>query len=114
MYSNGIPDRYYEGPRGALWAEYKFAPRLPESLDLVHGKSGPKLSAMQARWLRRAVSNGVRACVVLGWPDGGVVLYGSSWEYPLPKEWLHNKRLARRQIAAEIARAVTGDPDEAK
>ena len=106
MYSNGVPDRYYEGRGGALWAEYKYAPKLPKALDLVHGTSTPKLSALQARWLRRAAGNGVAVCVILGWPDGGIVLCESNWDQVLLAEWLQDNRLTRREIAAEIARIV--------
>lgn len=114
-FSNGTPDRYYEGRGGALWAEYKYAPKLPKQLDLVRGTSSPKLSAMQAAWLRRADWNGVAVCVVLGWPEGGVILPGTEWNYLLPADWLREKKLTKREIAAEIARIV-GEPvtDETK
>ena len=105
-FSNGTPDRYYEGRGGVLWAEYKYAPKLPKVLDLVHGASTPKLSALQARWLRRAAGNGVAVCVVLGWPEGGAILYDNTWERPLPAEWLRQKMLTKREIAVEIARIV--------
>lgn len=105
-FSNGTPDRYYEGRGGALWAEYKYAPKLPKVLDLVHGASTPKLSALQARWLRRAAGNGVAVCVVLGWPEGGVILPGTEWSYLLPADRLRQKMLTRREIAVEIARLV--------
>lgn len=105
-FSNGTPDRYYEGRGGVLWAEYKYAPKLPKVLDLVHGASTPKLSALQARWLRRATGNGVAVCVVLGWPEGGVILPGTEWSYLLPADRLREKMLTRREIAVEIARLV--------
>ena len=105
-FSNGTPDRYYEGRGGVLWAEYKYAPKLPKVLDLVHGASTPKLSALQARWLRRAAGNGVAVCVVLGWPEGGIVLSGLDWDQVLLAEWLQDHRLTRREIAAKIARQL--------
>jgi hypothetical protein len=105
-FSNGTPDRYYEGRGGVLWAEYKYAPKLPKVLDLVHGTSTPKLSALQARWLRRAAGNGVAVCVVLGWPEGGVILPGTEWSYLLPADRLREKMLTKREIAVEIARLV--------
>jgi len=48
----------------------------------------------------------VAVCVILGWPEGGAILYDNTWERPLPAEWLRQKMLTKREIAVEIARLV--------
>lgn len=109
LYSNGTPDRYYEGPGGVLWAEYKYAPQLPGVVDLVNGRSGPKLSALQALWLKRAEENGVRAFVLLGWGrECGVLLARFQWVYPIPKEDLFGLAMTRRELASTIAKLTLG------
>lgn len=109
LYSNGTPDRYYEGPGGVLWAEYKYAPQLPGVVDLVNGRSGPKLSALQALWLKRANANRVPAVVILGWGrEHGVLMLQFEWGGPLSKELLLRRASTRRELASTIAKLTLG------
>ena len=60
---DGTPDFYYEGPMKALWVEWKYtrakAPRSP-----------PKVTDLQASWLRRAHNNAVKVAVIEGLGNG--------------------------------------------
>jgi len=73
-YRRGVPDYYYEGDRGSLWAEHKWwigipsRPLQPEAI--CSSKSWP----LQLRWLRRAVTNGRNAVVLIGVPSGCYLL----------------------------------------
>lgn len=78
IFHNGTPDRYYEGPDGILWVEYKWRkskPRKPLT---------PALTALQRRWLNRAYGNGVEVAVIVGCPDGGYILTHGEWDNPIP------------------------------
>ena len=78
--TNGTPDMYYEGDRSILWVEYKWINKMPESIDLRHRKTSPKLSKLQQRWLRRATANHVRTAVILGSPEGAVIMLDDYWD----------------------------------
>lgn len=82
-YRRGTPDRYYEGPGGALWVEYKYIDPLPSTLK--------SLSAHQQRWLRRAYEHGVRVAVIVGTKNGGLWLPGLQWQEPLEHKELKTK-----------------------
>jgi hypothetical protein len=67
-FSQGTPDTYYEGPKGALWVEWKFLRQIPvRKVDI-----SKLLSPSQLRWLERAHRNGVQCAVIVGHADGGV------------------------------------------
>jgi len=83
-YRGGTPDMYYEGDRAALWVEYKWYPKTPDTINLCDTKSKPCLSYLQQQWLRRSHANGRRVAVVVGTPDGGIILPGLSWSVPQP------------------------------
>lgn len=70
-FRGGIPDFYYEGIfPGILWAEHKFwktVPRIitPESI----------VSPLQWRWIQRAHNNNVPIVTIVGYKEGGLVIY---------------------------------------
>lgn len=99
MYANGTPDRYYEGPAGVLWAEYKYVAKLPGVLDM-----SKKLSALQTYWLDRAERNGVSVCVILGWGSTyGAVFVSGAWHKTYENNTLLFSALTRPQLAGFIA-----------
>jgi hypothetical protein len=84
---NGTLDRYYDGPNGDLWIEYKQLDHMPKD-GIVRpaprscAKSQPKgcLSAMQMRWFARRCRNGGNAWVVVGLPDGRALRFATILE----------------------------------
>ena len=68
-FRRGMPDVYYEGDAGILWAEYKWLPT-------VRNRFTPGLSELQRQWLIRAHRNGHTVAVIVGCPEGGVFLPG--------------------------------------
>lgn len=65
--SNGVPDVYYDGPRGDLWVEYKQVQSVPRS-GIVIGA----YTALQHKWLDRRHANGRNAVGIVGIPGGRV------------------------------------------
>jgi hypothetical protein len=100
-YRGGTPDRYFEGSRGHLWAEYKFITRIPKLVDPLK-----LLSPLQAMWLERAYKNNQPVAVIVGCPEGGVILPGVSWREPLEREAFRLLMQPKPQIAEWITRAV--------
>ena len=55
----GTPDRYFDGPGGDLWAEFKYLPSIPRS-GIVGGTDEKKQGhyrAKQTAWLERRYYN---------------------------------------------------------
>ncbi|NIT13216.1 MAG: hypothetical protein GTN99_02930 [Candidatus Dadabacteria bacterium] len=92
-YSNGTPDRYYEGPYNQLWVEYKFTtalkPRPFKPIDLV--------TKLQAKWLLRAYKNGIPVAIILGNPKGGAMYMNKELECNF-----QFKPIPRRELAEMI------------
>jgi hypothetical protein len=76
MYSNGTADRYYEGPKQHLWAEYKWWPAKRPKKPIVPLQL---CEPLQQIWLQRAAANGQPVVVVVAGP-GWVIVTG-------PKQW---------------------------
>ena len=97
IYVSGTPDTYYEGYQRMMWIEYKWYPKMPRVMNLKAGKK-PKLTALQYRWLCRARSNGLAVAVVVGSPQGALIL-------PDPEFWMGDlqTRNFRHCIPREVA-----------
>lgn len=105
-YSKGIPDQYYDGKCYDLWIEWKYANHIPKNLNLLNTTS-PKLSEHQQRWLKRAYNNGRNVCVIVGFPEGGIILSAMAWEETWPKEIIKEMIMSRKELAQYITDFVT-------
>ncbi len=94
----GVPDHYYSGPGGDLWAEYKFFPKDRVSFDLTRPPKSPKLTRVQQNWLNSRHDEGRTVRVIVGMPSGGVILSDKAWLQPVIVKQL----LTRQEIAAHI------------
>jgi len=61
MFNNGLPDRYYDGPAGDLWVEYKQLRNMPRS-----GMAVGDYSALQLKWMNRRFVNSGNVPNVIG------------------------------------------------
>jgi len=96
----GVPDHYYSGPTGDLWAEYKYFPGDRDHFDLTLPEKNPKLSRLQQHWLNSRYDEGRTVWVVVGMPSGGVILQDKTWM----AEYTVQRLLSREEIANEILR----------
>lgn len=106
-YVAGTPDTYVEGPNSCMFVEWKNHQTLPKLIDLTSKTQRSKLSPMQQKWLRRAHGNGQKVAVIMGHPDGGLILPGLEWEKPLTKEEVLQRTVSRKEVAQWIANQVT-------
>jgi len=100
----GVPDHYYSGQNGDLWAEYKYFPKDRASFDLTRPPKSPKLTRVQQHWLNTRYDEGRAVYVIVGMPSGGIILTDKTWLKPVIVEQL----LTRREIADEILRICHG------
>jgi hypothetical protein len=96
----GVPDHYYSGTGGDLWAEYKYFPTDRASFDLTKPDKTPKLTVRQQTWLNSRYDEGREVWVIVGMPSGGVILINKEWMEPVTVHGL----MSRQEIAAEITR----------
>ena len=101
-YRGGAPDVWYSGNKRDLWVEYKFIPKLA-----VRVPNKIELSELQRLWLEARQVEGRNVAVIVGCPDGGVVLRS-----PFPREIttpdFQASLLSRKQLAAWIGSQVNG------
>ena len=76
-YLSGVPDLWFSGNSADLWVEMKYLPRVPRRDSVVPTEL---LSKLQAQWLERRHREGRQVAVIIGCPDGGVVLPGITWQ----------------------------------
>lgn len=101
-YNGGIADVWYSGTKGDMWVEYKFLPRTPQR-GIVHlckpNVKAPDLSVLQQNWLRERHEEGRTVYVVVGCPDGGVIMNRWQWEEPWTAEFFTNCLLTRKDLS---------------
>lgn len=111
QFNNGIPDVYYSGSKGELWAEYKWLPKLP-----VRGNTAVKidLSPAQQLWLHGRSKEGRNVAVIVGSPEGCVILTDCTWEQPLYAEQFRALMVQPAEAAVWINALVgiANDPTE--
>lgn len=76
-YRSGTADSWYSGNKGDLWIEYKNLVRMPQRADV---KPQEMLSVLQLDWLKERYDEGRNVAVIVGCPEGGVLLLDRLWE----------------------------------
>ena len=98
---SGTPDVYYSGLLGSMWIEFKFLPRIPRSKEILLD-----LTPRQRFWLNNRFAEGRNVAVVLGTPDGGVILKSGEWNRSFTSVELSSLVQDRGSIAAWIMSQV--------
>lgn len=110
VYTGGVADVWYSGPKADLWIEYKFI-KVPKrdntEIDLLGGKN-PSISALQQEWLRDRHREGRHVGVLVGSTDGGVWFPGISWDRAYSTHWFRSQLLTRKALADLIVSLVSG------
>lgn len=101
MTGNGIPDRFYDSPRGTCWVEYKNLTSMPRSGLVI-----PDLTPLQFRWLERRYNNCISlarptdVAVVIGLPNRTAVLQTT------PTEWREGTFVNTSMTYKEVAHCL--------
>lgn len=101
-FRSGTADVWYSGVKGDAWIEYKFIPLIPKSAHIQAA-----VSERQRAWLLDRFVEGRNVHVIVGCPEGGMVIHphnlGASYS---PEEF--RRRLQSRKQLAEWIREQTG------
>lgn len=102
-YQGGVADAYYSGHTD-MWIEYKYLKSLPkrESTVIV-----PGLSQLQKDWLRARHQEGRKVCVIVGSPDGSLILPGVSWEELISSADFKSSMVDKHSVVAYIRGQLT-------
>lgn len=103
-YIGGIPDVWYSGNRGDMWIEYKYLPKTPLRAIVAPTKL---LSALQLEWLDRRYAEGRSVAVVIGCPDGGIILRDQEWLHEYDPQMFRDRLVPRKAVAQWIAQTTT-------
>ena len=103
-YSSGTADGWYSGAAGDLWIEYKFLPRIPQRVSV---KPRELLSDLQVEWLNERHGEGRNVAVIIGCPDGGVLLREREWEKELCSQAFQTLIRSRSTLAEWILEQTT-------
>ena len=95
-YAGGVPDAYYSGEKGCVWAEYKHIKTLPLRDTSVIKNT---LSSLQKAWLNRAVDHGQHAILIYGFESKAVIFKDKTWEFTtITKKELESKFISRKEL----------------
>jgi hypothetical protein len=109
QYTSGTPDDYYSGSKGDLWVEYKFLPKTPQRAIV---KPMELLSPLQAKWINEHHEDFKHSlertvAVVIGCPDGGIILRDQEWELEFSAQQFRDRLVPRKAIAQWITQTTT-------
>lgn len=98
-YQGGVADAYYSGASD-MWVEYKFVKSLPKRIDT---KIDPGLSPLQRKWLKDRHAEGRRVCVIVGSPEGSLILPGVDWDKEITRADFISYAVEKTEVVAYIA-----------
>lgn len=104
-YNGGIADSWYSGTAKDLWVEYKFLPRTPQRGIVWLCKPDvkkPLLSVLQQNWLKDRHDEGRNVAVIIGCPDGGVLLRNKDWRNAIQAVDFRAMLMSRKELAQWI------------
>jgi hypothetical protein len=97
-FQGGVADAYYSG-RSDIWIEYKFVKSLPKRVDT---RIDPGLSLLQQKWLRDRNAEGRRVCVIIGSPEGSLILPGIDWDREISMADFISHAVEKTEVVAYI------------
>ena len=107
-YRGGTFDDWYSGKTRTdkgifsgsdLWIEYKFQSQL--------GSVKPNLSPLQYLWGAERFQEGRNVAVIVGMPQGSIILKREEWELRIPVLEVESRLISRKETAALITAFVT-------
>ena len=101
-YRGGTADSWYSG-KNDIWIEFKYLPTMPVTKVV---KPLEMLSTLQQEWLNERRAEGREVYVVIGCPDGGVVLKDGEWNGELPAQQFRSLVISLPQLSEFICQRV--------
>lgn len=104
-FQGGVADAYYSKRNGGdLWIEYKYLSSLPKRASTIVNYG---LSALQIMWLNERLLDGRTVSVIVGSPQGHLVLEKGAWEHQMNKETFTRNAVESPAVVAYILSALS-------
>jgi hypothetical protein len=101
-FTGGVPDCWYSSGEGRdMWIEWKYYPKLPKVINLVKNKT-PKMSKLQQDWCNDRYDEGRDVAVMIGCPQGVVILQHKAWMHDVLNPQIWTKQQAADWIADHL------------
>lgn len=100
IYTGGVPDHWLSGHKADWWLEGKYLASTPVRKEVAPEEL---LSALQLEWLDKRHAEGRHVGVLIGCPDGGVLLLNGEWHARFTAE----EYRARLQPVESLAASLT-------
>jgi hypothetical protein len=108
LYTNGVPDRFIEGPNRDLWLEAKHIKEFPKRdstlIDLCNANI--YLSKLQQEWLLRRYNRRRDSAVLVSSNLGATIFTDLSWTTPITAQEMKQRMLPMHQVIASILSLV--------
>lgn len=101
-YQGGVADAYYS-QASDMWVEYKFLKSLPKRASTAIDIG---LSPLQRKWLSDRHREGRRVCVIVGSPDGSLILPGTDWDKVITRADFISSGVDNSEVPAYIQAQV--------
>ena len=107
-YNGGVPDAFYIGGGGCLWAEYKYIKTLPvrDTTNL-----NIDLKPLQAKWLNILFEANQNVCLVVGAEDTALILKEQEWLQDITKQHYIKNSIPRKEVSTWIQSICLLDSD---
>jgi hypothetical protein len=103
-YRGGTADSWYSGTKADVWCEYKWIEKLPLSVPVTIN-----LSKLQLVWLKGRHSEGRNIIVVVGSPEGCLLLKDLEWERTdISSTEFRKRSMSRKELANWILKETAG------
>lgn len=105
-YRRGTADSWYSGNKADLWVEWKYLPSLPKVIypqKLLH--------PLQRAWLNGRHKEGRKVVVIIGCPEGGVVLEDAAWNNEIMKQDFLEQLKSATEIACFVREICLQEKD---
>ena len=101
-FRSGTADVWYSGMMGDAWIEYKYVPLIPKTANV-----SVNVSERQRAWLLDRFVEGRRVYVIVGCPQGGMVVHPHNLGVTYSPDEFRRRLQSRKQLADWI-REQTG------
>lgn len=101
-YRGGTADSWYSG-KNDIWIEFKYLPTMPVTKIV---KPREMLSTLQQEWLNERRAEGREVYVIIGCPEGGVILKDGEWDQELTAEQFRSSVISIPQLSEFIYQRV--------
>lgn len=99
-FQGGAADAYYSLRGGGdMWIEYKFLKSLPKRSGTIVRID---LSELQKAWLKARLLDGRTVSVIVGSPEGSLILTNGDWENPISGADFIRNAVETRAVVAYI------------